>query len=175
VNYFEQELSRLAQMCGGIGKPTFTGRVCYGNLGGDNRIKLQFVTTGYADHYDALKATVLNRTDGVVDTLLIRFSDIWGKKQVINPNFPNGLVPHIWTCDGKSEWYVYRPTEADFRQLAGEVSGYIDVFADRSQIAEKTGRQASEKGSVVERIHAARQNPAPQKDKQGRGKTDQEL
>lgn len=54
INFFEQELRKLADVCGGLSNPVFAGRACYGDLGGDNRVKLQFVTTGYADHYEAL-------------------------------------------------------------------------------------------------------------------------
>ena len=66
MNYFEQELRRVEAACGGISNPVFAGRACYGDLGGDNRVKLQFVTLGYADHYEALKATVLNIRHGLM-------------------------------------------------------------------------------------------------------------
>jgi len=66
MNFFEQELRKLAAACGGITNPVFAGRACYGDLGGDNRVKLQFVTLGHADHYVALKATVLMRSHDAV-------------------------------------------------------------------------------------------------------------
>ncbi len=117
--------------------PVFAGRACYLDLGGDNRAKLLFTTMGYADHYEALKVTILNRMDGEVDTLVFRFGDIWGSKPVANPNFPSGVKPYIWIYNGKIEWYAYRPTDSDFRQLAAAVSGYLGVFTDRSQRREK--------------------------------------
>ena len=61
MNYFEQELRRILGACNGITAPTFAGRASFGDLGSDNRIKLQFVTTGTAYHYEALEATILNR------------------------------------------------------------------------------------------------------------------
>jgi hypothetical protein len=171
MNYFEQELRRVAGACNGIINPTFAGRACYGDLGGDNRVKLQFVTLGYADHYSALKATILNRTEGEVDTLLLRFEDTWGKKQVSNTNFKNGIIPYIWTSDRKSEWYVYRPTDADIKQLAAELGAYLDVFIDRSVIPEKS----QGKESVMKTIRDAKQNPTPRKDASVRKKSDPEL
>ena len=150
MNYFEQELRRLAKACDGINNPTFAGRVCYGDLGGDNRVKLQFVTMGYADHYEALKATVLKRTEGEVDTLVFRFQDIWGKKQVSNPNFREGVIPHIWTSGDTSKWYVYKPTDSDMKILAEEVSAYLAVFADRAIMTDKARGQDGEKESVVQ-------------------------
>jgi len=175
MNYFEQELRRVAGACKGIINPTFAGRACYGDLGGDNRFKLQFITLGYADHYAALKATILNRSDGEVDTLLFRFNDIWGKKQVPNPNFRDGVIPYIWTCDDKSEWYVYRPTDADIKQLAAEVSAYLDVFTDHSLLPDKMQGKTGEKESVINTIRNSKTSPAQRKDASARKKTEQEL
>jgi hypothetical protein len=170
MNYFEQELRKIAKVCDVIANPAFAGRACYGNLGGDNRVKLLFVTTGYADHYDALKAVVLNRLDGEVDSLLFRFRDTWGKKY--DHGYHEG-IPHIWTSDGKSEWYGYRPTEADIRQLAAEVGAYLAVFTDRSLAPEKVRGQ--EKASVAQKLREARQNPVPRKDASIRKKSEPEL
>ena len=159
MNFFEQELRRLVKACDGITNPTFAGRAAYADLGGDNRAKLQFVTTGYADHYSSLKATVFNRVDGEVDTLLFRFDDVWGKKQVSNPNFRDGVIPYIWTYSGKSEWYAYRPTDADMKQLAASVSAYLDVFTDKS----KTRERFDEKTSVVKKLREPKQKATTDK------------
>jgi hypothetical protein len=172
MNYFEQELRRVAKACGGFNNPTFAGRACYGDLGGDNRVKLQFVTLGHSDHYEALEATILNRGEGKVDGLLLRFEDIWGAKQVSNPNFREGVIPYIWTYNGKSEWYVYKPTDADIKQLAAEVGAYISVFADRSLVPDRA--QIGERESVVQRLRDAKSPPTTQKDKSGRKKHDPE-
>ena len=172
MNYFEQELRRVAKACDGIINPTFAGRACYGDLGGDNRVKLQFVTQGTHEHYEALEATVLNRLDGKVDSLLFRFKDTWGKKQVSNPNFREGIVPYIWTYQGNSEWYVYRPTDADIKQLATEVGAYLAVFTDHSLIPEKT--KADEKASVIKTIRDAKQTAAPRNTASARKKQEPE-
>ena len=106
---YEQELRKLFADGMVIGSPKFTGRACLGTLGKDLRVRVQFVTSGYADHYDAISVTVLNRTDGVVDKLRLRLKDILGIKQVPgNPNFRNGVSPHIWEDGGKAEWYAFR-------------------------------------------------------------------
>ncbi len=163
MNIFEQELRRLVKMCAGINGPVFAGRACYGDLGAENRVKLQFVTLGHADHYEALKATILNRAEGEVDTLLFRFSDVWGAKQVSNPNFREGIVPHIWKGSCEHDWYVYRPTDADMRRLAAEVGGYIDVFAVRAPVREQEQDRPEKKESVLEKIRETKRNPAPRK------------
>ena len=74
-----------------------------------NRAKIQFVTGIVANQYNALQLTILNRSEGQVDTLRLRFSDLLGTKATSNPNFRNGVDPHIWDDYGKVDWYVYTP------------------------------------------------------------------
>jgi len=163
MNFFEQELRKLAAHCNVIENPVFSGRACYGDLGGDNRIKLQFVTMGVADNYVALKATILNRTDGEVDVNTFRFADVWGRKQVSNPNFKEGFMPHIWTYGLKTEWPVYKPTGADFKQLADAVSAYAEVFTNRSIAPEKAQVQAAKKGRGAKKEIAGRLDAGKEK------------
>ena len=162
MTIFEQELRRIAKTAG-IPKPVFAGRACYGDLGGNNRVKLQFVTIDTHEKYEALKATILNRAEGEVDSLIFRFSDVWGRKPVSNPNFRNGVIAHIWKSGDTHDWYVYRPNDADIKQLAAEIGGYIDVFKDRTVALEQAPTRAGEKDSVVERLRAAKKEPVPQK------------
>ena len=77
---------------------------------------------------------MLNRTDGPVDTLVLKLKDLLGKKPVPgNPNFRSGVTPHIWNDYGKFEWYAYRPTAADYDTIRQAVSKYLDVFRERTQ------------------------------------------
>lgn len=118
MTFYEQELRKLFADGTVIGSPKFTGRACLGTLGKDLRARVQFVTSGHADHYDVISVTVLNRTDGVVDKLRLRLKDVLGVKQVPgNPNFRNGVAPHIWEDSGKVEWYAFRPSAADYLSL----------------------------------------------------------
>ena len=162
-NFFEQELEKLFGGGEIMGDPTYSGRSCYGTLGKDLRVRAQFITTHIADQYDALRLTVLNRTDGQVDALILRFKDLLGKKPVPgNPNFRNGVVPHIWQDYGKVEWYAYNPTAADYettRQAAGQ---YLEVFRDRQQERAEDGPKlvyicAPLRGDVEKNIEFARQ------------------
>ena len=166
MNFFEQELRKLTDIGVDLDNIKFAGRTCYGDLGGQNRAKLQFVTMGYADHYSALSVEILNRTEGKVDSLLFHFKDIWAKKPTNNPNFRDGIIPHIWTSGNKSEWYVYKPTPRDFEQLAKAVNGYLSVFTERK--VERAPQQSilSElDASIVEarELNAARPPHTPNK------------
>ena len=114
----------------GISNQKYVGRMCYGTIGGDLRARVEFVTLGVSDHYAGIKASVINRKEGVVDSILLQFSDIWGKQKVSNPNFKEGVNPHIWTDSGKSDWYVFRPGAAEYQKVADTLENYMSVFQD---------------------------------------------
>ena len=162
-NFFERELGRVFGDGQVIRDPTYSGRACLGTLGKDLRVRAQFITTGYADHYDSLKITVLNRTDGPVDTLVLKLKDLLGKKSVPgNPNFREGVSPHIWDNYGKQEWYAYHPTAADYEVIRQAAKQYLDVFRDRQQEHAQDGPKlvyicAPLRGDVEKNIEFARQ------------------
>ena len=99
MTFYEQELRKIV----GERYPdaTYVGRACYVRLSDMNRAKIQFVTGIVANQYNALQLTILNRSEGQVDTLRLRFSDLLGTKATSNPNFRNGVDPHIWDDYGK--------------------------------------------------------------------------
>ena len=97
---------------------------------------MEFVTLGVSNHYAGIKASVINRKEGVVDSILLRFSDIWGKPKVSNPNFKEGVNPHIWTDNGKSDWYVFYPVAAEYRKAADTLENYLSIFQDVSMTQE---------------------------------------
>ena len=162
-SFFEQELGRLFGDGQVIRNPTYSGRSCFGTLGKDLRVRARFISTGYADHYDSLKITVLNRTDGPVDTLVLKLKDLLGKKSVPgNPNFREGVSPHIWDNYGKQEWYAYHPPAADYEVIRQAAKQYLDVFRDRQQEHAQDGPKlvyicAPLRGDVEKNIEFARQ------------------
>lgn len=92
----------------------------------DLRARLEFVSLNIAGQYNALKLTILNRTEGAVDVNILRFGDLLGKKKVSNPNFSDGILPHLWDDYGKVDWYVYQPTPGGL-QAAGGYGGRISA------------------------------------------------
>ena len=113
-----------------ITSPVVLGHTCYGQLGGDLRVRAEFVSLNVYQQYNALRLTILNRTDGKVDQLTLPFSAVWGRKRVNNPNFPRGVIPHIWVDSGKAEWYAYKPNAADMDRLRSVCRDYLDVFRE---------------------------------------------
>ena len=139
MTFYEQELRKIV----GERYPdaTYVGRACYVRLSDMNRAKIQFVTGIVSNQYNALQMTILNRSEGQVDTLRLRFSDLLGTKMTSNPNFRNGVEPHIWDDYGKVSWYVYHPTQQDYEALSDAVSDYLEVFQDVSQSADRAWEQ----------------------------------
>lgn len=133
MTFYEKELRKTVEP--NYPDATFLGRVCYVRLSEMNRAKIQFITTGIASHYEALRVTILNKQDGDVDNLVLRFSDLLGKKMVNNPNFRDGVMPHIWDDHGNVDWYVYHPTSQDYQTLSSAVNDYLDIFQEQVQTA----------------------------------------
>ncbi len=125
MTFFESELRKIIDLK--IFDAKYIGRACYVQLSNSNRVKIEFVTCGHADRYEALQMSILNLRDGQIDKLLLRFADILGKGQVSNIyNQQHG--PYVWICDGKPEWYAYKPSQADYRKIRENVSEYLSVF-----------------------------------------------
>lgn len=129
MTFFERELRKIVQPI--YPDAVFVGRACYIRLSKMNRAKLQFVTCGTVDHYEAIQMTILNRNDGQVDTLRLRFADLWGKGQTDNPCIRQS-GPYAWTDNGQTDWYAYCPTVADYETLTNAVSGYLEVFQEQT-------------------------------------------
>ena len=129
MNFFEKELRDLFGSSTTLRDAHYCGRTCLAKLDEDLRVKLQFTTTGYADHYDAIKLAVINRTDGVVDQQLFRFSDIIGHQH--RPGMTS-VIPQIWDDNGKPEWY--RPISQEQRsQIANTILEYVGMYQGETQ------------------------------------------
>ena len=139
MSFYEQELRKIV----GERYPdaAYVGRACYVRLSDMNRAKIQFVTGIVANQYNALQLTILNRNEGQVDALRLQLTDLLGRKVTSNPNFSNGVMPHIWDDGGNVDWYVYHPTRQDYEILSNAVSDYLEVFQDMSQSADRAWEQ----------------------------------
>lgn len=125
MNFFEQELRTLTGKDTAFksSKPVYVGRACLIPLSEGRRARIEFVTLGYADHYAALQITILNRNEGKVDQLRLRFEDYCKKGGRYGDT-----VPHIWVCDGKARWYV-APTSSEIKTITSTAHDYIQLFA----------------------------------------------
>lgn len=140
MTFYETEWRKLIRNGLQLEEPTFVGRRCYARLDGDVRLRLEFVTNRISAQYEGIKATVINRKDGPIDSVSLWFGDILGIKKGNNPNFTQGILPHIWEDGSGSEWYVYQPSDADYRILADTVNGYAAMFQEPRQSGLQIGQ-----------------------------------
>ena len=158
-NFFEQEMEKLFGDGTIIRSPQFTGRSCVGTIGENLRVHASFITIGIADHYEGLLLKIVHTENGELDRMGIRFSDVLGRKPVPgNPNFRNGVVPHIWNDRGRYEWYAFRPTTSDYTAIKQEAEKFIGTYRER----EASGLKlvyicAPLRGDVQKNIEFARQ------------------
>ena len=130
---FAQEMNKVVRDDELLENTKYVGRSCYGKLDGDLRVRAEFISTRISSQYDAFKVSILDRKEGVVDTSVLRFDELWGAKKTNNPNLWEGVNPHLWKDGNDLCWYIYQPTPADFEKLSDAVGEYLEVFRDMEQ------------------------------------------
>lgn len=101
MNFFEKEMREMFENKDLLQDAKFCGKMMLAKLDEELRLKLLFVTMGYADNYEAIKATVLKRDEGAVDCHVFRFSDIIGYKSKYTSEKVN---PYMWEYGERSCW-----------------------------------------------------------------------
>ena len=74
MSFFTEELKKCTEGFEGI---KCIGNAMYIPLGENNRLKIFFTTLGYADHYEALSISAIDKNNGVIDKNTIKFADVW--------------------------------------------------------------------------------------------------
>ena len=128
MNVFEKSLRELFGKSEILSDIKYTGNTCIARLDKDLRVKLQFVTIGYADHYTAICASIINRTDGLVDKQTFCFRDMVPARSK-DATFGRDY-PHIWVCDGKADWYGQPLSAVEQRLVRNEILNYVDMYLD---------------------------------------------
>lgn len=158
MNFFENELRKLFGTGAPFADARFVGRTCVGRLGDTTNVKLEFVTHGTMDKYEGIKATVLNRKEGVIDSNLFLFNDILGKKPM--KSSPATLIkPYIWVYQGSAEWYGFTPKKEDYKAIADTVNSYLEVFIEPVQRVRETEKASANKQSVTDAIRSGTKAP----------------
>lgn len=127
MNFFEQQLRNVFA---DMDNAQYIGRACYIPLDDDTKVKARFVTTGIADHYNALKLSVINRKEGVSDSLMLCFKDYFTRSKGYMDE-----PPHIWTYDGKTEWYG-TPLGSELQALSDAAHEYVELFSPEESLSQ---------------------------------------
>lgn len=130
MNLYEKEMRMMFENNNIIKKPLIVGRTLTGILDEDLRIKLKFIASEVQGKYDTIRAVIINRTNGEVDSQNFLFADIIGMQ-----SRPNGLeptVPHMWdNGNPKGAWYGAGPTIAEKAQIGDKVLEYAEMYLDQ--------------------------------------------
>ena len=126
MNFFESELRKIAANCENIHDPKFVGRACIGRLTDEVTVKMSMVYLSSNENYDGLEIVLINRHEGCIDKLCIRFGDIWGTFLFSGSK----IVPHTWTNNGVTKWYCLSPTSEQIQQLSNAVDAYLESFTE---------------------------------------------
>ena len=128
MNFYEKEMRTMFGDTDIIHDAKFCGKTMLGKLDYELRVKLQLISTFISGQYNAVQATVINRTDGTVDKQTFKFADIIGKQK---RNNLDEIQPHIWEYNGKPEWNN-TVTASQKAQIADTVLGYVEMYQDES-------------------------------------------
>ncbi|NLT15805.1 MAG: hypothetical protein GXY05_15885 [Clostridiales bacterium] len=126
--FFESELCKIIKNSSMLKDATIVGRACFVRLSKDIKAKIRFYELSTHEKFDSLKVEIINKNEGIVDHILLRFGDVFGPKPVRNPNFKDGVVPHIWAGTNGYNWYVYALRDADYAILCKNIEDYLSVY-----------------------------------------------
>lgn len=124
MNFYEKEMRQMFGDSDIIHDAKFVGRTMLGKLDDDLRVKLEFIATHISGQFNAVKASVINRTEGVVDQQVFKFADIIG---AYNRPGMSPIDPHMWEYAAKPEWYT-PVTLSQKAQIADRVLDYISMY-----------------------------------------------
>ncbi len=124
MNKMEHELRRMFRESELLYDAMFCGKMMIGKLDKDVRAKVEFWSTNVHKHYDALKVTIMNRTEGTIDMTVLKFGDIIGPRI--------GADPYYWDEGHSPGWYGFKMTGDEYDQISDTVHDYMSMFAQEN-------------------------------------------
>ena len=110
MNLYEKEMRMMFGDNDIIKDPLIVGRTLTGILDEDLRIKIKFIASEVQGKFDTVRAVIINRTSGKVDSQNFLFADIIGMQKRGNGLEP--IAPHMWdNANPKGAWYIQPPVK----------------------------------------------------------------
>lgn len=131
MNFFEKELRKLFWGDDTISAPFYVDGVCFGRLGREHLVQVEFISTQIEHQYDALKIIVVHRASGRLSSFEINLKDFLGEKAIYR-GFEGTSLPYMWVDMGDPRWPLYYPTWEDRQQLLGAVKKCLDGFSNQA-------------------------------------------
>lgn len=128
MNVFEKALRELFGKSAILQAIKYTGETCLARLDRDLLVKLEFTDPGTACNYTAICASIINRTDGLVDKQLFRFSDMVPARTG-QTTFGRDY-PYIWIYDGKAQWCGNPLSAMEQRMIRNTILDYVEMYLD---------------------------------------------
>lgn len=126
MNLYEKELRMMFGDTDIIKNPLIVGRTLTGILDEDLRIKLKIIASEVQGKFDTIRAVIINRTGGEVDSQNFLFADIIGMQKRANGLEP--IVPHMWdNGNPKGAWYI-SPTIEQKSAIGDTVLEYAEMY-----------------------------------------------
>lgn len=147
MNFYRTELKKIMEGSTVLTDQKYIGQTCYGTICGNLRARVEFMKSSRNDDYVGIKVSIIDRQEGMIDSVSLRFLDVWGKQRTNDPNFKGGIVPCIHNDSVTGDWSVFRPADADYHKIAGEVEDYLSLFQNMAveQIGQKSGMQHADR------------------------------
>lgn len=128
MNVFEKTLRELFGKSHILSDIKYTGKTCLARLDRDLLVKLEFTDPGTACNFTAISASIINRTEGLVDKQLFRFSDMVPARTG-QTTFGRDY-PYIWICDGKEQWCGNPLTATEKKLVRNAILDYVEMYMD---------------------------------------------
>lgn len=124
MNFFEGQFRKMLWGSDIILSPFYVDGVCFGTLGRDHLVQMQFLVSENGYLFDVLEIVVVRRADGQQNTFKLQLKDILGGK-VIFGGVPRDTASHWFDVDN---WIEYDFTWEDWRRLQEAVKDCLDNF-----------------------------------------------
>ena len=126
MNFYEKQLKRIfPDFDTQSGDTIFAGKSMLSVISDDLRAKVEFMTGRVAGQYEGLLLSIINKNEGIIDSQSFMFYEIIGMK---GPK--KDQKPHVWDDNGKPDWFVYEPTDAELESIGSKVEEYVWLYAD---------------------------------------------
>ena len=124
MTVFEKEMRHFFKNDKLIENKVFIGKVLTAKLNETTNIKVFWDTQIVADNYLGFTIKIINKANGVIDTIYVKISDIIGLI-----DFGDRKIHHyIWENRGDVGWYGPEPTEQQIQKVMNVISDYIMLY-----------------------------------------------
>lgn len=128
MDVFEKSLRELFGKSAILQDIKYTGETCLARLDKDLLVKLSFVDPATACNYTAISASIINRTEGLVDKQVFRFRDIVPARSG-QTTFGRDY-PYIWIYDGKAQWCGNPLSAMEQKMVRNAILDYVEMYLD---------------------------------------------